>query len=186
VVAFVAALARHKGPDLAVKTMSLMPDAHLLVVGAGPEERMTRSLAAELLDGRVTFLGNTANMRSVYAASDVLLVPSRTDAMPAVVIEAGLMGVPTVAADVGALSAMITSDVTGALVDSSEPALLAKAVRPLLLDPTRRQAIGSAARDDFLERFDLGIVSRQWSEVLEEAAERGTRRITRETRAEQL
>ena len=169
VVTFAAAMAHEKGPDLAVETIAATSDAQLLMVGAGPEDRRTRALAGQLLGDRVTFLGSTRDMREVYAATDVLLFPSRGgDSMPAVVIEAGLMGVPTVATDTGALASMIEPDVTGRLVAGPHAGDLARALHPLVLDPARRRAMGSAAHDRFLKRFDVRVVARQWAMVLDE------------------
>jgi glycosyltransferase involved in cell wall biosynthesis len=171
VVTFVGALAQEKGPDLAVRTVSAIPEVHLLVVGAGPEEGRTRAVASEMLDGRATFIGSIPRIWDIYAATDVLLFPSRGgDSMPAVVIEAGLMGVPTVATDTGALGSMIERGVTGEVVAEPDHVLLAAALLGVL-EPERRVAMGSAARQAFLERYDIGPVARQWFEVLDAVVE---------------
>lgn len=168
VITFVGALVPEKGPDLAIETVSATKDTHLLVVGGGLEEVRIKTLAAQLLGRRVTFVGNSRNMWDVYAATDVLLFPSRGgDSMPAVVIEAAFMGVPTVATDIGALAQMIDPGVTGEIVAAPDVRLLAAAIRSLSRQPTRRRAMGQAAREFFLKKFDLSEVSRQWYEVLQ-------------------
>jgi len=168
VVAFAAAFTPEKGPDLAIETVASIAEAHLLMVGAGPEDAQVRALADRLLEGRVTFVGSTSDIRKVYSATDVLLFPSRGgDSMPAVVIEAGMMGIPAVATNTGALSSMLESGKTGQVVPTPTSSELASATRTLLHDPERRRAIGSAARAAFLRSFDMEVVSARWLSVLD-------------------
>ena len=58
---------------------------------------------------------------AALAAIDVLVVPSRTEGIPAVAIEAGLAQVPVVATDVGGVSSVVIDGVTGMLVETAAP-----------------------------------------------------------------
>jgi glycosyltransferase involved in cell wall biosynthesis len=171
VVAYVGAMVSEKAPELAVEAVAGLPGVHLLLAGAGPEETAVRALAGVLLPGRATLVGSSAHVSSVYAASDVLLFPSRAgDSMPAVVIEAGLAGLPTLATSVGALVAMIDPGVTGGLVERPDAGLLCTELRRMLADIDATRAMGRAARVSFLARYEMSIVAKQWHDVLDEAA----------------
>jgi glycosyltransferase involved in cell wall biosynthesis len=168
-VAFVGALAREKGPDIAVETVAALPGAHLLIVGDGPEESVIREAATRSINGRVTFLRSTSSLWDVYAATDVLLVPSRTECMPAVVLEASLMGVPAVSTSVGALRCLIEAGAVGVVVDSNDSRSLACAVRSILEGENDYPRMDSEARAAFLEQFGMEAVSDKWSAVLKDA-----------------
>ena len=70
---------------------------HLLVVGDGPERADVGEHAQDVLGERATFAGTLDDVVPAYRAIDVLLVTSRTEGMPGVVLEASMSGVPVVA-----------------------------------------------------------------------------------------
>jgi glycosyltransferase involved in cell wall biosynthesis len=105
-VAMVGALTGEKRPELGVRIVAEVPGANLLVAGDGPLRPSLEDLAAALLPGRAQFLGSIEDVRSAYAAADVLVLPSSTEGMPGVVIEALMCGVPVVASRVGAVASI--------------------------------------------------------------------------------
>lgn len=113
----VNALVPEKGVALAVGALRHMPEARLLVVGHGPQLGELQRLAAGVCPGRVKFVGPFDDVVVAYHAADVLLLPSYTEVMPAVVIEASLCGVPIVATRVGAVPTMLRQGACGFLVE---------------------------------------------------------------------
>ena len=89
-VGFVGALSEEKRVHLAVEAVASRSDWGLLIAGDGPEERWLRSLADYLAPERIRFLGRRSELAEVFAMMDVLVLPSRTEGIPAVVIEAEL------------------------------------------------------------------------------------------------
>jgi glycosyltransferase involved in cell wall biosynthesis len=169
-VSFVGALVPEKGTDLAIRAVAGLEGVRLLVAGDGPERESLRALAAEL-DADVELLGNVARPVDVLHASDALVLPSRGgDSMPASLIEACFVGVPIVATSVGSIDEIIVDDRTGLLLDASDPRLLRDAIACLRDDPTRRETMATAARSAALERFEIGVVARQWQEALRRLA----------------
>lgn len=163
VVLFLGALSPEKDPAAAVRAVARMPDAALLVVGDGPEREAIEALASRLVPGRVRLVGSVRDVRVPLAAADVLVLPSRTEGMPATTIEAALAGVPTVASRVGAMPEIIVDGSTGALVEPGDNEALVAALRTVLADASR---MGASARRHCFERFDISVVAGRWRTLL--------------------
>jgi glycosyltransferase involved in cell wall biosynthesis len=164
VVGFVGALSREKRVDEIISAIASVPQAVLLIVGRGPERAGLTALANEVAPGRVRFFESRKEPATVMAACDVIVLASETEGMPGVLIEAGLMGIPVVAPDVGGVSAIVQDGVTGRLIDGHQPWSLAGAIRQLLKTGA---GMGPAARRHCIERFDLSVVAGAWSELIE-------------------
>lgn len=177
VIGYLGALVPEKGVDLAIRAIAQLPSARLLVVGDGPERTSLESLAAELAPGRVTFAGQIESSRRALHALDTLVLPSRGgDSMPAVLIEAGLCGVPSVATDVGAITDVVVDGVTGRIVAGDDADRLAGALGEILDDDALRQKYGERASARCAANFTIDAVAGVWADVLEAAVRRPNRR----------
>lgn len=162
VVAFVGALSDEKRPEVALRAVAALDDAVLLVAGDGPRRGDLERLAEALAPGRVVFPGPVADVTAVYWAADALMLPSRTEGMPAAPIEAALCGVPTAATRVGAVPEIVNDGHTGALFDIDDPAPAA-ALRPVLMSS---EGLGDAAQAHCRSRFSITAIADLWGEVL--------------------
>ena len=95
----VGRLSSIKGFDLAVEALRLFAERHpegkvaLLLVGDGPERaNLERQVAIANLQGKVTFAGFATDISKYYNAFDVIVIPSRSEALPLVLIEAMASG----------------------------------------------------------------------------------------------
>lgn len=86
------------------------------------------------------------------AAADVLMLPSLSEGLPGVLIEAGLSGIPVVATDVGGIREIVRSGETGLVVPPGDSKALGDALRAALANG---HEMGSAARSHCLERFEM-------------------------------
>jgi glycosyltransferase involved in cell wall biosynthesis len=163
---FVGALAREKRVEVAIDATAAMDRATLLIAGAGPLEAELRRYADHAAPRRVRFLGQVVDTRPVYAAADLLLLPSVSEGSPAVLVEAGLVGTPTVGTAVGAIPSTIEDGVTGYL--SGPPDRERFVARVLDALPTAREVGGHAAAA-FRGRYSIDRVARAWLRTLEEA-----------------
>ena len=116
------------------------------------------------------FLGQVADAPSVVAASDVLVLPSHSEGMPAVLIEAGFSGIPVVATEVGAVSSIVRDGETGFLVQRTDDVHI---FTDQLVDVLRRALgspddVGLAARAHCLEHFEIEVVADRWDALLAE------------------
>jgi glycosyltransferase involved in cell wall biosynthesis len=168
VVAFVGALSPEKRPALACDAVALVEGVHLLVVGDGP---LRDGLDQHPLvgAGRVLFVGGLDDTRVGYAAADLLLVTSSTEAGPGVVVEAALSGVSSVAVDVGGVSDIVGDGRVGVLAADDSAEAIAEALRAAL--PVCRSS-GERAREVAVERFSWDVVGDRWLALLHEVSRR--------------
>ena len=92
-------------------------------------------------------LHDDLSLRALYSAADAFVIPSRQDNLPNTGLEAHACGTPVVAFNTGGLPDIVDDRVTGALAEPFEPASLAAVIRWVLEDPSRRRALGAAARE---------------------------------------
>jgi glycosyltransferase involved in cell wall biosynthesis len=131
------------------------PDCLLLVVGDGPLEPDLRLTARHLgIEKNVRFLGYLADVREVFAALDVLVLPSDHEAFPRVPLEAMAMAKPVVATNVGGIPEAVVPD-TGLLVSVGNPKELAVAISFILEDQERAAQMGRRGRERVLAQFSL-------------------------------
>ena len=163
VVAYVGALSAEKNVGAAIDAVSGITGAQLVVQGDGPDRAVLERRAHQRAPGRVRFLGSSGDSASVLAAADVVVLPSHTEGMPAVLIEAAFTGIPVVATDVGGVATLVRHQETGLLVPPGDTDALASALRTVLRDPG---GMGQSARAYCGARFDLANVVPLWEEVL--------------------
>jgi glycosyltransferase involved in cell wall biosynthesis len=135
-------LVPEKDHALAIAALAKLADATLLVAGDGPlraelEQRAARAGVAS----RVRFLGSVPQGALVdyYNAADALVLTSRREGMPNVVLEALACGTPVVATRVGGVPEVVAADVAGRLVDATDDGV-ADGARALVAAPPARAA----------------------------------------------
>ncbi len=137
-VAWIARMTGVKNPQRAIEIAQQMPDLHFVMAGGG-----------DLLDSIKAKAGSNVSVvdwqeaRDVFGACDLVLSTSENEGMPVALIEAQLAGLPVVATDVGAVSEVIQSGVTGLVVPADNAALL-KAVTEVINSPDKGKAMGNA------------------------------------------
>lgn len=118
-----------------------------LFVGDGPDRAALEERArARGLGDRAVFAGIRDDVDRVYRAADALVLPSRSEAYPNVVLEAMASGLAVVATDVGSVREVVEE--SNAIVVASEDAeALAAAVDRLAVDPVLRRSMGRRGRE---------------------------------------
>jgi glycosyltransferase involved in cell wall biosynthesis len=153
-VLFVGYIRHEKGTDLLVeafdRVLDHIPDAELEVVGAedGGTSCMSAgfhtALAALARKGTVRFLGHRnfgPELFRCFADADVLVVPSRTEGTPRVLVEARAFGCPVIGTAVGGIPTSIADDVDGLLIPPEDPQALAAAILSVANDREFRQRL---------------------------------------------
>lgn len=161
-----------KGADLFVAAAERMlaereaaaPPLFFVWLGDGPDRAELRQrIAASGLADRILLPGLRANPHPVLARLDLLLMSSRDDPFPRVVLEAGGHGVPCVAfAEAGGAAEFVApagEPPAGATVPAGlDPVELARAARELLSDPARLRRCGEAAAER-AKTLDVGVLA---------------------------
>lgn len=136
-------LSFEKGQDLLLTAFKELnkhhPDSKLLILGDGPQLGKLKAQSADLgIKESVFFMSHDKNVGDYYEAIDLLVLPSRSEGLPNVVLEAMSFSVPVIATRVGALTEIISDGVNGWLVPPENPSLLANRIceaisnRPML------------------------------------------------------
>ena len=164
----IGAFVPEKGVDILVSAMEEQALAgwQLLLVGAGPERDRLEELASRAPSGSVLVNDPVVSGAEAIAAADVIGLTSRGgDSMPAVLIEAGMMGVPAVATPVEGIVDIVLDGRTGRLVEREDPFATAEAVAHV---GARRFEFGRAARQHCISKFEMEAVGAQWKAVLDQ------------------
>ena len=108
------------------------------------------------------------DLDALLPAFDVLALPSYTEGLPNVVLEAFAAAVPVVATAVGGTPEVIDDGVSGSLVPAGDPVALANRLLDLLADEGRRQAMGAAGRQCVRESFTFAAQARRYLQLFDE------------------
>jgi len=158
VLGTIARLSPEKGIDVLMhafrRVVHAKPSARLVIAGDGPRAGALRELVSQLgLERGVRFLGTRADVPLLNQLLDVFVLPSRQEACPMALLEAMASGRAVIATRVGGSAELVTHDIDGCLVAPEAPELLAQMIVDLLDNPSRRSALGAAARSKVQTRF---------------------------------
>jgi glycosyltransferase involved in cell wall biosynthesis len=146
VVGHVAALdIRQKAQEhiisVARKLASTHPEVAFVIVGAGADEAALKAHAAGLPN--VTFTGFVDNVGDHLAAFDIFILPSRSEGIGSVLLDAMDRRLPIVATRVGGVPAIVHDGVNGLLIEPDRPAELEAALMRLVGSAEERKAMGA-------------------------------------------
>jgi glycosyltransferase involved in cell wall biosynthesis len=159
VIGFIGRLVRDKGLVELVAAWNMLRDSfpalHLLVVGPFEERDPIPPEVVSLLrgDSRIHLPGEDRETEPLYAAMDIVCLPTYREGLPVVPLEAAAMCLPVVATRVPGCVDAIIDGVTGTLVPPADAPALAGALRRYLNDPCRRADHGAAGRARVLRDF---------------------------------
>ena len=130
------------------------PRVSFALAGDGPMRDEVRALASPL-GARFTMLGARSDAATVLAAADLVLLTSRAEGTPNVLLEAQMLGVPVVATRVGGVGDAVDDGHTGILCEANDGAGLRDAVLRLLGDDALRARLGAAGPAWIARRFSV-------------------------------
>ncbi len=147
------------------------PHVKTLIVGGGPLRQDLESLAHTFaLDDRVRFLGHREDVPRLLAAADMLVLPSLYEGLPNVVLEAMRFGKPVIATAAPGTTEVVAHGETGLLVPLNSFQEMARAIRALVDDPARAQALGQAGRARVDAEFTVSSMIDQFANLYETLA----------------
>ena len=177
VIGWVGRLIPVKGADVFLRSLHGLLDAwHVAcVVGDGPERPALEALASDLgIGDHLRWAGAVPEAGRLFSAFDVLVLSSRSEGTPMVLIEAMGQGVPVVATRVGGIPELIDGHDEAWLVPPEAADLLSNALRACFSDPSQAAARAQRARARIERELDVA----SWIRLHENAYE-AARRIRR-------
>jgi glycosyltransferase involved in cell wall biosynthesis len=151
VIGHAAAFTHEKGQDVALQAALLLapklPRARMLLAGEGPER--SQPAMVDLMrraSGMAQLPGFVDDLNQFYAALNVFIMPSRSEAWGLTALRAMAYGLPVIASNVGGLPEAIEDGKSGWLVPPESPEALANAIMDAASDPERLCEFGRNAR----------------------------------------
>jgi glycosyltransferase involved in cell wall biosynthesis len=165
-----------KGQRELIRALAEIPDARLVLAGRDLEQggAFQADLEREAEDAgvrdRVDILGFHENVPALLAELDVVALPSWTEGLPMVLLEAMAAGRPVVATPVGGTPELVVDGETGLLVPPRDAQALAAALKRVLDDRELAQRLGEAGRRRVSERFTLARMTGRMLELYDEVS----------------
>jgi glycosyltransferase involved in cell wall biosynthesis len=175
----VCELTPRKGVDLLLNAMPVLwrhkPDVELHIMGHGDAAEDLRRQAAETDPERkrIFFYGTVANPYAQLADYDLFVLPSRSDNLPVVLLEAMLAGFPIIATAVGGVLELISASKCGkAVLPESATALAEGIVETLKLGRQEMVSIGMKGEQFVRERLDVRRTTSELETVYRQALQK--------------
>jgi glycosyltransferase involved in cell wall biosynthesis len=144
-------------------------DAHLLVIGDGPQRNRLRRFRDQVLIGdKVHFLGERGDVPRLLPHFDVLWSTSGYEGQSNVILEAMASGVPVVATDIPGTRELVLPDATGYLVPVGDRAAFARCTERLLNDSALAARFSVAARERVQSEFSVEKMIERHAELYRE------------------
>lgn len=170
VVGFVGRLHPDKGLDVLADALGILrvsgPPALLLVIGEDEGFLASQHGQVFVADERVHLVGPVQDVRPYYEVMDTLVLPSRREGFPNVVLEAASMGVPAVVTDATGVIDSVVADETGIIVPADAPEPMAAALELVISNSAIREGMGRMARNRAIEHFRHDLVLEQFVSYL--------------------
>jgi len=162
-IIFVGRLSREKGIDVLIDAMDEIEDVHLLIVGSGSERF---SLDANT-ENRIHVMGEQTWKKtiSLIRGSDVLVLPSRTEGLPTVILEAMAVGTPVIASAVGGIPEIIETNREGVLVPRNDVKSLTNAIKSVMKDRKKRAYLAKNAKEKLQREYTWDVVLEKYLKI---------------------
>ena len=180
VIVSVGRLVHRKGQDSLISAMPEIlqrhPDAHILMVGAGPYREHLEKLVADLkLESAITFIGRIQHdeLPRYICVGDIFAMPSRSrlaglevEGLGIVYLEASACELPVIAGKSGGAPDAVLEGETGITVDGRNPTEIAQAVIYLFDNPAQAVAMGRRGREWIYSTWRWEIWASKFTDLL--------------------
>ncbi|NCR59679.1 MAG: glycosyltransferase family 4 protein [Microcystis aeruginosa LL13-06] len=175
-IVMVARFDQQKDHVTLLKAFQNIPEAHLDLVGDGPDLEKIKTLAKELkIIDRINFLGFRTNVAEVLAQAQIFTLISNWEGFPRTTIEAMRAGLPVIVSDVGGASEAIMEGITGYIVPWGDVNTLHQRLLQLVLDAQFRTKMGAAGRKRYEAEYTFEKMFEKTFQVYEQVLEKRTK-----------
>lgn len=160
---FIGELRKLKGLDVFLEALARQQDGlpgRALVVGSGPDEKYFKRLARRLkLTNRVAFVGPQP-ARTAFVRARCVVVPSRAESLPYIILEATAAQMPIITTNVGGIPE-IMGDIPVPLIPPGDVAALSDQLRDFLADPRPFLRRAAELQKHVAEDFSVDTMTRE-------------------------
>jgi glycosyltransferase involved in cell wall biosynthesis len=153
-----AHLVERKGVDVLLRALALVPQSsftRLIIAGTGEAEESLRALAAALQLRCTIVWASDMPAHQFLDEVDVAVIPSRSDTLPLMLLQAMAAGVPVVASRVGGIREAVRDGVDGVLVPPDDPVALSLALWSATESPALARSRAETGRRRMIQEFTL-------------------------------
>lgn len=162
-----------KGIRLAVEAVARVAredvaPVHLVLIGSGSEDEtsdLERWIAVTGLADRFSIYAADPHYQGLLPAADIFLLPSFSEGLPLVLLDAMAAGLPCVASKVGGIPEVVEDNVSGLLVPAGDLDALTNAIGRLTADKSLRTRLGARARARIEASFTEERMVRSYTEL---------------------
>jgi glycosyltransferase involved in cell wall biosynthesis len=167
-ITFIGRLDYLKGVDVLLQALRKLIDSripvHLDILGDGPERNKLEMMSQQLgINDAVTFHGAVHGVEPYLQQATMLVLPSLSEGMPNVVLEAMACGLPVIATRVGGIVDIIADGENGLLVDAQRPDQLYDAMKKLFTDRQLADRLGRQALKTIEQQFSIDTIVNRYS-----------------------
>ena len=137
----------------------------LLILAGGSFAPFAKDVRRLKIQDRLIVRENVSDIEDYLQAADLGLFTSDTESFCLSILEAMCFGCPSVARRVGGIPEVVADGKTGLLVDSADADTLARAVEGLIASPTKRRALGRAARQRADKSFSAAAIVARYEKL---------------------
>ena len=166
VIGTVGRISSEKGQIHLLKTIGRIqqqfPETTLLLVGDGD---LRNNLEKEFGGANVIFTGIRNDLPALYHCMDIFVLPSLTEGLPMVLLEAMASSLPVVATRVGDVPRVMVEDETGYIEEAGDEEGLEKSLMILLSDPVKRKTMGKKGYQRVIEGFSSSQMAHEYFKI---------------------
>jgi len=149
------------------------PKARFLIIGRGPlKNNLENQVKSLKLQNQVIFCDYVENITDAYQVFNLMVLPSLTEGLPAVLLEAMAFGVPVVATSVGGVPEIIEDGVSGILIPPKNPQALAEAAVKIYKNAKLSSEMTKNAHIRLEKYFTIDETVRQYEKLYKELSEK--------------
>lgn len=156
IITFIGRLIEGKGVQDLIEAFNKIEDKNytLNIIGDGNYKNILEKIAR--VNPRIIFWGakDASAIKTILNKTSIFINPSYSEGLPTSVLEAGAMGVATIATNVGGTKEIIDNNKNGFLIPPQRPDTIAKKLQMLIDNPGKRQLFGRRLRKKIISRFN--------------------------------
>ena len=165
ILVFIGRFDKEKGIDILLEVFKVIQannsNVIMLLIGNGKELAITKEFCSNF-NLRVKIIPPVENIYDYYNLADIIILPSRVDPFPFIMLEAGLMKKPLVASNVDGIAEFIEHNINGIFVESENVQSLVDGVKRLIDNPSFRIKLSNNLYQKVLDGFTVDKIIPQY------------------------